>query len=385
MEADPDSRFLSKRKVGKDDMRAFTWQGKQAGYGVAWYCKACSRVVIAQVLGRPDEKHLEDRAVQVLATLDDHPKGDWTTWALYDLHTEVPNDFEQAGVSLRAGLTELTFKRDTEKIVVARWGMAQVALGGKSLDVWARKQFVKPWQSFHPHSDKAIFRSHDALTVSGQSSQPFGLAIRLGRHVARKVYPDQLIAHLWHCEPTNRIYVVYGIVDVVNRGLLTEIRDRDGVSLEVAATRAVRRTGRGASPPAPLPAGEGGDPGRPGAFPKVRCRRGVPRERGGSAIGRIGTTTPHRRDAGATEAGDCSRFPTLHFPREATKPCTAAQAYSSSLPWVWWESPQFEPTAHKRRRCWRRRPRCATRGSWTKPSHCSSRRCRRTRGSSRRG
>lgn len=226
VEADPDSRFLSKRKVGKDDMRAFTWQGKQAGYGVAWYCKACSRVVIAQVLGRPEEKHLEDRAVQVLATLDDHPKGDWTTWALYDLHTEVPNDFEQAGVSLRAGLTELTFKRDTEKIVVARWGMAQVALGGKSLDVWARKQFVKPWQSFHPHSDKAIFRSHDALTVSGQSSQPFGLAIRLGRHVARKVYPDQLIAHLWHCEPTNRIYVVYGIVDVVNRGLLTEIRDR---------------------------------------------------------------------------------------------------------------------------------------------------------------
>ena len=226
VEVDTDSRFISKRKVNKDDMRAFTWKGQSAGYGVAWYCKQCSRVVIAQALGRPDEKDLEDRAVRLLSSIEDHPRGDWTTWSLYDLHTEVPRAFDQAGVNLRAGLTELTFKRDTEKLVVARWGMAEVARRGQSLESWARRQFQKQWQPFHPTGEAATFRGHEALTVTGQSTQPFGLVVRLGRHVARKDHADQLVAHIWHCEPTNRLYVVYGIVDVMHRSLLEEIRDR---------------------------------------------------------------------------------------------------------------------------------------------------------------
>ena len=226
VEVDAESRFISKRKVGKDDMRPFTWQGKQAGYGVAWYCKTCGRIIIAQALGRPDEKRLEEQAVRLLSSIEDHPTGDWTTWALYDLHTEVPTGFEQAGVVLRAGLTELSFKRDTEKLVVARWGMAEIALRGKSIDSWARRQFQKQWQSFHPTGQDTIFRAHDADLITGQSTQPFGLVIRLGRHVARKDYADQLVAHLWHCEPTNRLYVVYGTVDVSHRSMLEEIRDR---------------------------------------------------------------------------------------------------------------------------------------------------------------
>jgi hypothetical protein len=207
-------------------MRAFTFSGKQAGYGVAWYCKTCGRIIIAQALGRPEEKDLEDRAVKLLASLDDHPRGDWTTWALYDLHTEVPKDFDQSAVNLRAGLTELTFKRDTEKIIVARWGLADVARRGQSLDTWARRQFLKQWQSHHPTSEGSTFRGHEAVTVTGASTQPLGLVVRIGRHAARKVYADHLIAHIWHCEPTNRLYVVSGIVDVGNQSLLEEIRDR---------------------------------------------------------------------------------------------------------------------------------------------------------------
>lgn len=226
VEVDPESRFISKRKVNKDDMRAFAWRGHGAGYGVAWYCKECRRVVIAQALGRPDEKDLEERAARLLTGIEDHPRGDWVTWSLYDLHTEVPSDFLQAGVRLRAGLTELSFKRDTEKIVVARWGMAQIARRGQSLEAWARRQFMKQWQSFRPSSQPAAFRGDEALTVTGQSTQPFGLVVRLGRHVTRKDYADQLVAHIWHCETTNRLYVVYGVVDVLHRDVLAEVRDR---------------------------------------------------------------------------------------------------------------------------------------------------------------
>jgi hypothetical protein len=226
VEVEPDSRFLSRRKVGKDQVQAYIWRGEQHGYGVGWYCKHCSRVILAQVLGKPGEKGLEELAVKVLATLDDHPADDWVTWSLYDLHTEIPADFEQTKVELRAGLTSLNFKRESETLTVCRWGMAEVALRGHSLESWSRLQLEKQFRSYHPHPAEYAFRGHEALQVTGESTQPLGLWIRLGKHVVRKEYADQLVAHLWHCTDTNRIYLVSGVLDVQNKHLIEQIRDR---------------------------------------------------------------------------------------------------------------------------------------------------------------
>lgn len=223
---DAEAKFISKRKVGKDEMQAFTWQGKQKGYGVAWYCGKCGRIVIAQVLGQPEEPGLEERAVRLLANLEDHPRDEWVTWALYDLHTQVPKQFEQSGVVLRAGLTELSFRREPERIVVSRWGMAQFARRGRPLEAWARQQLGKQFRAMRPVAAETLFRGHEAVRVVGEAQTPLGPWVRIGRHLAKREHADQLVAYIWHCEPTNRIYVVYGIVDLAHRELLEQIRDR---------------------------------------------------------------------------------------------------------------------------------------------------------------
>lgn len=226
VEVDVQANFISRRKIGKDKVQPFTWRGEQAGYGVAWLCKQCGRVILAQLLGPAEEPNLEQLAVQVLSHIQDHPVGDWATWALYDLHTEVPQGFEVTGTELRAGLTQLSFRRETERLVIARWGMAETALRGRSLEAWAGEQLDKPFRLYRPSAEETEFREHTALQVTGEALTPLGTWVRLFRHLVQKEHADQLVAYIWHCPPTNRIYVVYGMVDVSHKDMIKEVRDR---------------------------------------------------------------------------------------------------------------------------------------------------------------
>ena len=148
------------------------------------------------------------------------------TWALYDLHTEVPTAFELMGSELRAGLTRLRFRRDPERITVARWGMAETALGNARLEQWAQRQYEKDLRMFRPVGEEFEFRGHPALKVAGEAAMPFGPWIRVARHLAHRDHADQLACYFWHCAETNRIYVVQGVVDVSHRDVVAEVRDR---------------------------------------------------------------------------------------------------------------------------------------------------------------
>jgi hypothetical protein len=212
--------------VGKDQVRPFIWRGEQTGYGVAWICGKCGRLILAQVLGKREEPGLENLAVEVLSHLEDHGREGWNVWSLYDLRTELPEDFEVTKTQLRAGLTELTFDRKPERILVARWGMAETALRGSSLQDWTVKRLWGSLRGFHPVSEESGFRDHKALRFTGQAVAPLGMAVRLGRHLAQQAHADQLLGYVWHCAPTNRIYVIYGIVDLVSRELVDQVRDR---------------------------------------------------------------------------------------------------------------------------------------------------------------
>lgn len=226
VEIDAQAKFISRRRIGKDQIQPFTWRGEQAGYGVAWLCKKCGRVILAQLLGKTDEADLEQLAVRVLSSIQDHPAHDWVTWSLYDLHTEVPQGFEVTDTELRAGLTQLSFRRESERLVIARWGLAETALRGRSLKVWAGEQLDKQLRPYRPSVEETDFRGHVALHVTGEAITPLGMWFRLVRHLVQKEHADQLAGYIWHCAPTNRIYVVYGMVDVAHKDLVKQVRDR---------------------------------------------------------------------------------------------------------------------------------------------------------------
>lgn len=219
-------KVISRRKVKKDKLQTFAWHAEQDACGAAWLCRQCGRVVIAQVMGPAGEENLGQLAEQVIATVTDHPTGGWKTWAAYNFVAELPEDFELKNQKLRAGLIEFSFERDTEKATVACWGMANVALRRRSLKEWAEQELGKALSRYGPESEPIEHRGHPALAITGKRLLPFQGIQRFFRHVAGRPWADQLRGYVWHCEPENKIYVVYAYLDHDNYDLAEQIRDR---------------------------------------------------------------------------------------------------------------------------------------------------------------
>ncbi len=226
IEVDRDAQVISKRKAQKDALETFAWHAEQDAYGAAWLCKQCGRVVIVQVIGPADEEALAQLAEKVIASITDHPTDGWNTWAAYDFVAQIPEDFELKDQKMMAGLIELSFERNTEKITVARWGMANVALRRHALDEWAQQELGKALAAYKPTSERIKYRGHGALTLTGKRVPLTHAARRLLRHLTGQQCADQLRGFIWHCQPDNKIYVVYGYLDYQNYDLAQQIRDR---------------------------------------------------------------------------------------------------------------------------------------------------------------
>ncbi len=216
-------RALSRSKLGKSGLKTFAWEGSQKAVGAAWSCKKCGRTVFAQVLGAPEEKDLVPLAEQIIRSIRDHPEGDWTLWAVYDFELELPSVFRPTKQRLVAGEVELEFKHDTETITAARWGLANVALKGKTLNDWARKEYWKKFRKYGPRAEPEQFHGHEGLRVIGDRIMFHEAIQRLLRHLRGKLYADRLIACFWHCPEENKIYVIQTFVDIANYGLVDEI------------------------------------------------------------------------------------------------------------------------------------------------------------------
>ena len=226
IEIERDIKVVSKRKVGKDILQTFTWQAEQRAYGAVWLCKQCGRVVITQVLGPVDDRGLRKLAEKVIATVTDHPTDGWKTWAAYDFMVAVPEDFTLKSQKMMAGLMEFSFVHDTEKVTAARWGMANVALGGESLEEWARQQLGKTLRQYGPKSEPTEHRGHCTLALRGERLLLFQGIQRFLRRMFDRRYADQLRGYVWHCEAENKIYVVYAYLDRANYDLAEQMRDR---------------------------------------------------------------------------------------------------------------------------------------------------------------
>ncbi len=216
-------RALSRRRLGKSGVKTFSWEGSDKAVGAAWMCKKCGRNVIIQVLGNRDEKGLERVAEQIISSTKDHPDGDWTLWAVYDFQVELPSDFKPTKQKLVAGQVELSFARDTEKITVIRWGLANVALRDRSLDQWARKELWRQLKMYGPRSEPEEFHGHEGLRISGDRIVFHEALQRFIKHIRGQFYADRLTACVWHCPAENKIYVVQTYLDIANYGLADEI------------------------------------------------------------------------------------------------------------------------------------------------------------------
>ena len=222
VKVDPKPKLGLKMPKERSSYKYFHWRGESDAWGVAWYCRGCGRTMVIQVLGPPSED-VRPLAEAVIGTLHDHPQDDWVVWALYELWCQVPRDFRLTGERLMTGLLELKFERGRTKLRVTRWGLADVALRGTTLEKWLRDKNRKEWRFFTVKTGPTEVHGHQAVAISGAPAaapvRMFGTTVRL---LGRK-YPDNLRGAAWLCEPSNKIFHVEAVVDPSEEQMVAEV------------------------------------------------------------------------------------------------------------------------------------------------------------------
>jgi hypothetical protein len=227
---DPDIKLMSRRRRRKSALRCFHWKGEVEAYGAAWLCKDCGRTMIAQVTvpADMDAADAQEFAAAVLLSITDHPTDGWALWAAYGFACWIPAEFHLTTQKLMAGLIELEFALDTERIKVARWGMAGIALKKKNLHDWVGEQMAKTFRKHEAAEPEQVeLHGHEGFATVGTSGLSLPHRIQcFVSHCTGKVYADRFLARTWHCPDTNRIFYVEAFLDRDHVGLVDEMVER---------------------------------------------------------------------------------------------------------------------------------------------------------------
>ena len=208
------------------EYECFRWRADYQAYNLARRCGDCGRLVLVRIFAKRNER-LEDVIRSVLASLGDHPEKGMNTWAIYDLMCYVPEEFGLLESGLKSGDIRLTFqdpaaKKTDHTLEVEYVSLASVLLSQASLIEWFESFFAKSLKDFEiTHQEQAI-QGHSGVEVRGRPKprwrqllkpMPF-LSPRPRRHMK---------ARAWHCEESNKIYVIRAYSKNPSDGLLEVI------------------------------------------------------------------------------------------------------------------------------------------------------------------
>jgi hypothetical protein len=204
----------------------FSWSGAGRGQGKIWHCATCNRVVVAQVVGlNRDSAALAQVASQLFATLEDHSADGYDRWALYDLQIDLPSDFRLQEQKLLSGYLQLMLTRRGERILVDRWGLANVALKKFSLEDWFRARAAVRLNGMSA-TTRQTGAGHSACYFAGRLSLMDRLRNARAARSSLFSLADGYEAGVWQCETSNKLYAVQVFHKRHTSGLWQEIADR---------------------------------------------------------------------------------------------------------------------------------------------------------------
>jgi hypothetical protein len=205
---------------GERTAHHFSWTGGGQGQGKIWHCKTCGRVVIAQVVGQPKD-NVSDVAALLFSTMCDHPQEGWTTWALYDLVAGIPENFALKSQKLMSGYLRLEFeRRGGERIVVERWGLANITRKKFTLKEWFLE--IAGARSQRMTTQETTAHGHEAVRATGSVRGPLAW-FRALRDAAFTFRPaTRYDGGCWECPDSNKLYAIQVWHNVRSIGLLDE-------------------------------------------------------------------------------------------------------------------------------------------------------------------
>lgn len=206
-----DAHSKPERVEREDEKRRsinFNWTGAGKGQGKIWHCQICNRVLVAQVVGMgKDINAIPGIASRLFQSLEDHAEDGFDLWALYDLQAGIPDGFRLESQKLLSGYLHLSFQRGAERIVIDRWGLANITLKKFTTAEWfANHSLVnlKPMQK----RDETAESGHEITRYSGKLSLLSRLqAIRQAKLSLRNM-PTRFEGGVWHCPESNKMYAI---------------------------------------------------------------------------------------------------------------------------------------------------------------------------------
>ncbi|HUV04414.1 MAG TPA: hypothetical protein VMX94_04835 [Armatimonadota bacterium] len=218
--------FEHKIKSKGAGVLTFSWRSDRKGQGRLWRCDECGRVIIAQVSGGPSED-VQNLASQILPTIQDHSEDGWRTWAMYDLIADVPPGYVLEKHRLMSGYIQLVFRKRTSRLVIERWGLANVALKHSSLHEWFDDRAAYDLKAYRYSLQDVEFEEESGIQITGRRAglrQALKSAYELVTLRRPAVYLD---GYVWLCQESNKIYAVQSL-HRRNENIVDQVLERVG-------------------------------------------------------------------------------------------------------------------------------------------------------------
>lgn len=185
----------------------FSWTGAGRGQGKIWYCDVCKRIMVVQVVGLAKEhQEINGIASQLFASLHCHSIDGYDLWALYDMVAEVPDDFRLDEQKLLSGYLHLAFTRYGERIVIDRWGLANMTLKKFTVEEWfVNNAFVNIRKLT---TDEVDARGHAIVHKTGSLPLTHRLRALKDVRLAFRRFPTSYEGGAWECGENNKLFVV---------------------------------------------------------------------------------------------------------------------------------------------------------------------------------
>ena len=224
--------LVSKSRKRKDQLVNYGWTGdpeentNQQGWGVAWHCNDCNRIMVAHIIGRghePEDK-VQRLASEVLSSLECHGHGGWQTWSLFELQLEIPEEFVLGTAKLMTGRIEIDWQRvlkgkfplnhlpalhRLERVSLRRLAAANVLLESETLEEWTTRVIGRGNQRYAlGQSVAAETHGHAGFVLHGAPRDLRRRIVTWGGDLIRRRRTPLVEARVWHCEESNKIFVL---------------------------------------------------------------------------------------------------------------------------------------------------------------------------------
>ena len=202
----------------------FGWTGDACdelaahGWGTAWQCGVCGRVVVAHLIGRGREKprQAQQLAGELFGSMTCHGRGGWGRWSVFGLKVDTPEAFSFARANLQTGRLEIEWRRAPqpgltgwksrpERLVLRRFAAANVLLDGDTLADWLPRHLPKSKSTQFSNLEEISGPGEDAVLMTGRPGSAGQRLFLAGRARLLRRPPGQIQLRCWLDAEQNKI------------------------------------------------------------------------------------------------------------------------------------------------------------------------------------